>query len=189
MSTVETWVAGVLRAQWDDDANPRTYTEWDATGKQTLVRPYTADENARADAELLAAAEAAAAVKFAADTEAVIRAIVATATPPADGLEWVQPTGYQNAYRQGSTCTHNGKTWKASRDGATGEPGVETADWVEVVPEGVIPEWVAPHAGQEYPPGAKVTHNGHLWRNDYALPNGWEPGVTGSQWTDLGTYP
>lgn len=40
---------GVLYAQWDDTT--RTYTEYDATGKVTLTRPYTAAETAQANAE------------------------------------------------------------------------------------------------------------------------------------------
>lgn len=47
-------------------------------------------------------------------------------------------------------------------------------------------DWQQPSAGSEYDPGAKVTHNGHLWRNDHTGPNGWEPGTVHSQWTDLG---
>lgn len=34
--------------------------------------------------------------------------------------------------------------------------------------------------------GALVTHHGHVWRNDHGAGNAWEPGTTGSQWTDLG---
>ena len=102
------------------------------------------------------------------------------------GEAWTQPDSYLTAYRLGATVTHDGKEWVSTRDGASGEPGVDLGDWVEVVPEGEIPVWVQPMAGQEYPVGAVVSHNGHLWRNDHVGPNGWEPGVTGSQWTDLG---
>ena len=39
---------GVLREEWNDDT--RTYTAWDENGTQTESRPYTAEENAAADA-------------------------------------------------------------------------------------------------------------------------------------------
>ena len=39
----------VLREQWDDVT--RLYTKWDSAGVQTEQRPYTAEENTRADAE------------------------------------------------------------------------------------------------------------------------------------------
>lgn len=48
---------GILREKWDDAT--RTYTAYDATGAQISTRPYTAAENAQADADaarLLAAA-------------------------------------------------------------------------------------------------------------------------------------
>lgn len=43
--------AGVLRQWWDDGT--RTYHEYDAAGVETLTRPYTAEENAAADAAAL----------------------------------------------------------------------------------------------------------------------------------------
>lgn len=51
----ETYADGVLRARWDGDT--RTYTEWDEQGVEVLSRPFTAEENARADAEAAAEAE------------------------------------------------------------------------------------------------------------------------------------
>lgn len=101
-----------------------------------------------------------------------------------DGDPWVQPTGYMDAYLLGSIVTHNGKTWVATQNGTAGEPGV--AGWREQQEEGQVVEWVAPHAGEEYPVGALVTHQGRTWRNDHTGPNGWEPGQPGSQWTDIG---
>lgn len=102
------------------------------------------------------------------------------------GAPWVEPTGYLDAYPLDFEVTHNGKTWVALRNGASGEPGVVTGDWQEKQVEGEYTEWVQPYAGSEYPVGALVTHKGHKWRNDHTGPNGWEPGATGSQWTDLG---
>lgn len=43
----QTWRGGVLIRQWDDDT--RTFTSWDNQGVSTS-RPYTAEENAEADA-------------------------------------------------------------------------------------------------------------------------------------------
>lgn len=45
----EVWVEGKLRRFWD--ATARTYTEYDENRVVTFTRPFTADENARADAE------------------------------------------------------------------------------------------------------------------------------------------
>jgi len=53
-------------------------------------------------------------------------------------------------------------------------------------PSPVHEPWVQPHAGAEYEPGAIVSHEGRVWRNDHTGLNGWEPGTPGSQWTDLG---
>lgn len=104
----------------------------------------------------------------------------------AEGAEYVAPTGAHDAYPKGSIVTHDGKTWKATRAGANGEPG-ESPDWIEVVPEGVIPQWEQRHAGSAYEPGALVEHDGHVWRNDLdAVENGHMPGVPHSGWTDLG---
>jgi len=43
------YVDNVLRERWDDTT--RTYTAWDEDGVETENRPYSAEENARADAE------------------------------------------------------------------------------------------------------------------------------------------
>ena len=169
---------------WNDTT--RTYTEYDENGQVTSSRAYTEAENAAADAAVAAEQARAEQEKLAADTEAVVRAMVATAQPPADGQPYVAPTGYQNAYAKDTTCTYAGKTWRALRDGAVGVPGESPGDWQQVAGPGEIVDWVQPQAGSEYPVGAIVRHNGHLWRNDHTGPNGWEPGTTGSQWTDLG---
>lgn len=102
-----------------------------------------------------------------------------------EGDEYVQPTGYHNAYQYDAVVTYGGKKWKSTRNGANGIPG-QSPDWVQVAEEGEILEWVQPHAGSEYPVGAVVKHKGRLWRNDHVAVNGWEPGTVGSQWTDIG---
>lgn len=111
------------------------------------------------------------------------------ATGREDGAEWVQPSGAYDAYPRGWTVAHNGNMYTATRDGASGEPGVVTADWTQIVTAGTVTAWVQPMAGQEYPVGVEVTYQTHLWRNDLGSPNGFIPGATGSGWTDLGVAP
>ena len=101
------------------------------------------------------------------------------------GEEYVEPTGYHDAYPKEWIVTSSGKKYKATRDGANGIPG-ESPDWLLEPEEGEIPAWVPVHAGSEYPIEAIVQHVGYIWRNDLGRPNGWEPGTTGSQWTKLG---
>lgn len=49
---IEVYRANTLRERWDDTA--RIYTRWDAAGTQVEQRPYTAQENAQADARAAA---------------------------------------------------------------------------------------------------------------------------------------
>lgn len=102
----------------------------------------------------------------------------------AEGDEWRAPAGYHDTYPLDWVVSHGGKRWRSTVMGNAWEPGV--SGWAEILEEGDIPEWRQPHAGEEYAPGALVTHNGHLWRNDLETPNGWEPGAQGAGWTDLG---
>ena len=101
-----------------------------------------------------------------------------------DGDPYVEPTGYHNAYSFDALVTYEGKSYKATRDGAVGIPG-QSPDWWQVSIDQPA-AWVQPHAGTEYPVGAEGTHKGRLWRNDHTAPNGWEPGAVGSRWTDIG---
>lgn len=55
MSTVQQYANGVLRAEWNPTT--RIYREWDASSVLTLERPYTAAENAFADAQAQAETE------------------------------------------------------------------------------------------------------------------------------------
>lgn len=102
-----------------------------------------------------------------------------TATPT-----WVQPTGAHDAYALGAHVSHASKVWESLVDANVWEPGV--AEWREVllVPPGLpaaYPEWIQPTgAGDAYPLGAHVMHNGHQWVSTVAA-NVWEPGVYG--WT------
>lgn len=101
-----------------------------------------------------------------------------------EGEPWRSPSGYHDTYPLDWVVTHNGKQWRSRVMGNAWEPGV--SGWEEILAEGEIPEWRQPHAGEEYAPGAQVAHNGHLWTNVHTGPNGWEPGVPGSQWRDDG---
>lgn len=49
----DVWQDGILRERWDDGT--RLYTAWDEMGAQIDQRPYTAAENADADARAAAA--------------------------------------------------------------------------------------------------------------------------------------
>lgn len=50
----------------------------------------------------------------------------------ADGDEWAPVTSYLDAYPLGIEVVHGGKTWRALRNGASGEPGITPGDWQEV---------------------------------------------------------
>ena len=97
---------------------------------------------------------------------------------------WIQPTGAHDSYVKDAVVKHNSKLWLSLVDANVWAPGV--ANWREahMVAPGetpVIPAWVQPTgAGDAYPLGAQVTHNGHTWTSNYAA-NVWEPGVFG--WT------
>lgn len=113
------------------------------------------------------------------------RADPGSLTVHVDGDPYQPVTGYQDAYPVGAIVTFGGRRWQATQDGAWMEPSQGRSGW-ELLPEdGVIDAWVQPMAGAEYPPDAIVTHNGHTWQNTYGGPNGWEPGTTGAQWTQI----
>lgn len=197
------WVVfreGVVVERGDDE----TRQVYDGAGQ--VIRPYTDAENTAADetvaeAERVAAEAARARIQadlvpatsalmsVLADTQpeimTAIRAAYSDEVGRADGDPFVKPTGYHNAYPKAAVVTHDGKEWEATRDGANGTPG-ESPDWIEKVPEGVIPEWEQRHAGSEYEPGAIVQHEGTVYRNDLETPNAYRPDVAHSGWTDLG---
>ena len=104
---------------------------------------------------------------------------------PEEVLEYVEPTGYQNAYLKDVLVTKDGKKYRSTRNGANGIPG-DSPDWI-LEPDGdEVLEWEQRQAGSEYPVGSIVSLEGRLYRNDHNKPNGWKPGTTGSQWTDIG---
>ena len=178
MSVNGTYIEGVLREQWDDDT--RTFTAYDAQGQQTSTRPYTAEENAAADAALAQEQASAEAATLAEAQEALVRATLALAPTPATGEAWVQPTGAHDAYPKESEVTHAGKTWVSLTPFNVWIPG--ESGWREVVSEG-YPAWVQPTGGHDaYPLGARVSHNGSDWESTSAT-NVWAPGAFG--WVEL----
>ena len=179
VSTV--FVEGQVRARHDDAT--RTVTTWDATGalipstpEAPNPRPYTAQENADADAASAAAQEAEAEAIRSAVDRAILDAIRhVSETVHADGEAWAQPTGAHDAYPSGITVTHGGKTWTSTIPANVWPPGV--TGWVEVT-EGT-PAWVQPLGAHDaYALGARVTHGGQTWTSTVPA-NVWEPGVYG----------
>ena len=117
-------------------------------------------------------------------TPGLIEALLTT-TGREPGAEYVPPTGAHDAYPKGWTVRQNRKTYRSTRNGAKGIPG-ESPDWI-LEPDGdEVLEWEQRQAGSEYPVGSIVSLEGRLYRNDHTGPNGWKPGTTGSQWTDIG---
>ena len=169
--------SGVIRERGGDTT--RTVTTYDATGAVTSTRPYTAEEDAAADAAIAAQAATAQYEAQQAADRAALDALAATASAAhAEGEPWVQPTGAHDAYPLGATVTHGGKTWQALIPFCVWEPGV--SGWRERVAEG-YPAWVQPTGGHDaYPVGAIVTHAGQTWQSTAAA-NVWQPGVYG--WT------
>ena len=110
---------------------------------------------------------------------------IAMSRDPEEVLEYVEPTGYHNAYLKGVRVTKDGKTYRSTRNGAKDIPG-ESPDWIREPDGDEVLEWEQWHAGIEYPVGSIVSLEGRLYRNDHARPNGWKPGTVGSRWTDIG---
>ena len=110
---------------------------------------------------------------------------VALDRDPEEVLEYVEPTSYHNAYLKDVLVTKDGKTYRSTRNGANGIPG-ESPDWIQEPDGDEVLEWEQRKAGSKYPVGSIVSLAGRLYRNDHTGPNGWKPGTTGSQWTDIG---
>lgn len=79
---------GVLVERWDDGS--RTYTSWDANGIQTDRRPYSAQENADADARTEASLEQA-------NESSLHQKAAAALSANATFLALSSPTNAQNA--------------------------------------------------------------------------------------------
>ena len=97
----------------------------------------------------------------------------------ADGEEYVPPTGHHDAYPEGWTVQHDGKTWVSLTAANVWEPGV--SGWREIPSEGNTPNWQQPTGAHDaYKAGDTVAHNGATRTSDINS-NTWEPGVYG--WT------
>ena len=99
-------------------------------------------------------------------------------------IEWVQPTGSEDAIELGAFRKHNGKTWVSLQAANVFEPGV--ASWREVwsTTTDTPPAWVQPVGSEDaYRTGERVTHNGTTWHtlNDF---NVFEPGTLNAGWID-----
>ena len=100
------------------------------------------------------------------------------------GEEWKAPTGAHDAYRQGATVTHNGKTWESLTPANVWEPGV--SGWRERTPEGGgPPEFVQPTGAHDsYKKGDRVRFKG---KNYESLMGGnvWSPAAYPAGWKEL----
>lgn len=92
-------------------------------------------------------------------------AVPALFTPVAPAgaiLEWVQPTGAQDAYALDALVTHNARVWKSLMDGNTWEPGV-IGTWRD---QSDPPMWIAPSGSIGlWHTGDIVTHVGQVWQS------------------------
>jgi hypothetical protein len=105
-----------------------------------------------------------------------------------DGGEWVAPSGAHNAYPEGWTVTHEGKTWVSLTPANVWRPG--ESGWREAAPENpdepvdpdeppFVPEWVQPSGAHDmYHLGDLVMHDGRKWRS-IVDNNTWPPGTYG----------
>lgn len=104
-----------------------------------------------------------------------------SASGQVEGGEWVQPTGYENAYPKGWVVTHNGNEWTSTYSGNTLEPGV--SGWTMTPVEGEPPaEYKDPQGYQDaYNEGDLVTFEGNVYR---ARQDGvsWSPSVAPTVW-------
>lgn len=162
---------------FDDEL--RMAREYEPGGEVLILeRPFTAEENAMADAQEGRAVITAEGQRRDTERMALMDAMVATNPQlPGGGGEWVQPTGAHDAYAMGATTTYGGKTWESLTPFNVWTPGV--SGWRELVAEG-YPAWIQPTGGHDaYAMGARVSHNGQDWENTGSPANVWEPGVFG----------
>lgn len=114
---------GILIKSFDDAT--RTVTTYGATGQVTETRPYTAQENADADAAAQALADAEAARERTELADAILDATAALMQEAhTDGEPWVQPLGAHDAYPLGAKVTHKGQVWTSTTAANIWEPGV-----------------------------------------------------------------
>ena len=108
-----------------------------------------------------------------------------SATGAKDGDPWVQPEGAHDAYPEGWTVSHDGKTWVSLIPANVWAPG--TSGWREVTEEGGAPaEWVQPSGGHDaYQKGDRVTFEGEVWES-VIDGNVWSPADHPEGWEKIG---
>src|SRR5574343_1456722 len=193
-----TYFNGVLRERADDAI--RTVTTYDETGAVPGPRPYTADENADADAAVSDAARLDSIEERLARIEAHLWPPVdPDAEPPAD-----VPTmaDYAGIWPAGQLLSDGGKVWRnattvpltAAPSDFPGTPSQWTHLFVEVAgdtepepePEPGVLAWAV---GQQVEVGDKRTHGGRVWTAKLAHTThaGWPPSAaTHAVWADSG---
>ena len=160
--------------EWRDDET-RTVTTYNAAGAVTSSRPYTAAENAAADATAQAQADAVAARARYETHEAILDATAALmAEAHTDGQPWVQPTGAHNAVPLDITVTDGGKTWRSKHPANVWPPSPSSRWWEEVTDNPGPQPWAL---GTYYVIDARVTFGGQTWRciHEHLSQVGWEP--------------
>ena len=164
----DTVINGVLRERWDDAV--RTVTTW--SDGQTFTRPYTATENAAADAAIASRATLADLADRVARIEAKLWPPQPDTTPSTD-----VPTlaAYGGVWPAGGLLADGGKTWRnvsgvpltTAPSDFPGTPSqwehlfVLAAPATQPVPPATAPAW---SATAEYKIGDKVTRSGVTYR-------------------------
>lgn len=180
MSTTERFRDGVLREKWDDAT--RTYTAYDATGKQTSTRPYTTAENTAADA---AAVQAATITDLTARVKAIEDYLFAKLPVPTDAQPWTAKD-----WPPGSKVTYQGKTYinqTSSWLNALCVPGDALHPFWSEQAAASVP-WVV---GMALTTGLVVSNLGHIYKwaqaNVASAPANYEPTgtVSTASWTFL----
>lgn len=190
----DTYHGGRLVERADD--NTRTVTTYDETGAVTGTRPYTAEENAAADAAVADAARLDSIEERLARIEAHLWPPAdPDAAPPADVPTMVD---YAGVWPAGGLLLDGGKVWRSIATvplttAPSGFPGGGVA-WighlfVEHEPADPEPGVLAWAVGQQVEVGDQRTHAGRLWSAKIAHTThaGWEPSAAAhAVWTDSG---
>lgn len=162
-----------------EDDQARTVTTYDETGAVITGRPYTAAEDAAADAAVVAEAEHAAYEARQAVDRAILDATAALmADAHTDGEAWVQPVGAHNAVPLDVTVTDGGKTWRSKHPANVWPPSPSSPWWEEVTDNPGPQPWAL---GAYYFMDTRVTFGGQTWRclHEHLAQAGWEPGAPG----------
>ena len=192
------WVCYGDTGRVEGDDATRTATTYDATGAMIGTRPFSASENAVADA---AVADAARLVSI----EERIARIEAHLWPPVDPDAEVPATvptmaDYAGIWPAGQLLSYGGKVWlnvttvplTTAPSGFPGAPSqwthlfVEHGGAADPEPEPGVLAWAV---GQQVKAGDKRTHNGRVWIAKLAHTThwGWPPSAaTHAVWTDSG---